>query len=131
MDSKQVRMRSDLSSGKIPVRFMESGKRWLWGEGQMPGTSGRHQVLRVERGDQGTKLGSSWTGHLCWPTQAVSGGMTGRPMDQKWAAVGSMPRPGRPTRQRGTNLEIRYWGRDQVADAAGPASQGAGGFQQL
>lgn len=46
---KQVRMRSDLSSGKIPVTFMESGKRWLWGEVQMPGTLGRHQVLGVER----------------------------------------------------------------------------------
>lgn len=58
VDSKQVRMRSDLSSEKIPVTFMESGKRWLWGEVQMPGTLGRHQVLGVEReGVKGLEVG--------------------------------------------------------------------------
>lgn len=67
----------DLSSGKIPVGRVERGKeccgegaRSLW-EAQSAGSG--------QGGDLETR---SWTSHLLWLTQEVSGGITRRPIGQ-------------------------------------------------
>lgn len=99
-----------------------------YGEGGTAAQNLREAWVSSREGEgQGAR---SWTGHLYWPRQVVSGDdkIHGPGVKQLW---GVCPGQGGPPGRGAQTWNLGIEGREQVANAAGTVSQGAGGFQQL
>lgn len=91
-----------------------------WNLREAPGTGSG------EGGDQGTR---SWTGHLCWPIQAVSGGMTSRPLGEEWGSCGEYAQTGEAHQAEGREPGNQVLRAETTWPVQLGLRHGVGGFQ--